>query len=326
MGAMDDQIMFGDESTYNVPVTVSRTFEYDSESIEESEGRTEGDPLRVGSGYARADRFTPYFEGAAGTIEMAVLTKGFGYFLKHMMGASVTTGPAETTVYTHTGSEGNLYGKSFTCQVNRPFHPSGTNQPFTYAGGKVTEWTLSNAVDGNLMLSLNCDFASVDTSTALGTAGYPTSMDNFSWAGGVVTIGGSSYDITEYGLTVNNGYNTDRRFIRGNTDKKEPTASRREATFTINADFDSLTQRNRAHATSRAGALAAIVATWTGPTLLGTTLYPEFKVTIPAARFDAWKGSRSGTEAISQELSGVVRFDGTNSPLTVALKNADSTA
>jgi len=325
MASMDFQLGFGDESTYGTPVTGTRFFEYESESIEETEGRTEGDPLRVGSGFVRNDRFTPYFAGGAGNVQLAALTKGFGYFLKHMMGTVVTTGPAETTVYTHTGTEGDLKGKSFTCQVNRPFHPSGTSQAFTYEGGKITEWGLSNSVDGNLLLDLSLDFEQVKDNTALWTPTYPTGMDNFSWAGGVISIGGSAYDVTEFAMTANNGMAVDRRQIRGLTDKKEPTAHRREGTFSIKADFDSLTQRNRAHATTKAAALAQIVATWTGPTLLGTTIYPTFQVTIPAARFDAWKGATEGTDGIEQELSGVIRYDGTNSPVTVAYKSADTT-
>ena len=327
MGALDHQIGFSDESVYGSPVVpVTRFFEYESESIGESEGRTEGDPLRVGSAFIRNDRFTPYFSGASGTVQFAVMTKGFGYFLKHMLGAVATTGPAETTVYTHTGTEGTLYGKSFTCQVNRPFHPSGTNQAFTYEGGKITEWTLSNSVDGNLLLDLNLDFEQVATATALATASYPASMENFSWVGGTVSIGGSAYDVTEFGLTVNNGLNVDRRAIRSNADKKEPTSARREATFTLTADFDSLTHRNRAHATTRAGALASLSATWRGPTLLGSTIYPEFTVTATGARFDQWQGATGGPDAIEQELSGVIRYDGTTSPVTVVYKSADVTA
>ena len=150
-------------------------------------------------------------------------------------------------------------------------------------------------------------------------------MDNFTWAGGAVTIGGSSYDVTEFSLTNNLGYVTDRRQIRASTDKKEPTSVRREGTFSINSDFDSMTQRNRAHATTRSAALAAITATWNGPTLLGTSLYPQVSVTIPAARFDEWTGATEGPEAISQELAGVVRYDGSNSPITIAIKSADAT-
>jgi hypothetical protein len=326
MGAMDHQLGVVDEVTYGTAVTVSRFFEYESENIQETYGRTEGDPLRVGSGFVRNDRFTPYPGGASGTIQMGVLTKGFGFWLKHMMGQVATTGPAETTVYTHTGSEASLVGDSFTCQVNRPFHPSGTNQAFTYSGGKVSKWTLSNSVEGNLLLDLDVDFQKYATDVALATASYPASMDPFSWVGGYVTIGGSNYDVTEFSLEVDNGLNVDRRQIRANALKKEPTSSRRSGSFSLSADFDSLTNRNRAAADTRAGALAAVTGVWRGPTLLGSTIYPEFSVSIAAARFDEWSGATEGTDAIEQELSGAVRYDGSTSPVVVTYKSADTTA
>lgn len=326
MGAMDHQLGVVDEVTYGTAVTVTKFFEYESENIQETYGRTEGDPLRVGSGFVRNDRFTPYIGGAAGTIQMTAMTKGFGFWLKHMMGTVATTGPAETTVYTHTGTEGSLIGDSFTAQVNRPFNPSGTNQAFTYSGGKVAKWTLSNSVEGNLLLDLDCDFQTWDTGVALATAVYPSSMEPFSWVGGYVTIGGTNYDVTEFSLEVDNGLDVDRRQIRANPLKKEPTASRREATFSISADFDSLTNRNRAASVTRAGALAAVTGVWRGPTLLGTTIYPEFSVSLAAARFDEWSGATEGTDAITQELSGVVRYDGTTSPVVVTYKSADITA
>lgn len=325
MGSMDHQLGVVDESTYGTPVTVTRFFEYESENIADTYGRTEGDPLRIGSGFVRHDRFTPYIGGASGTIQMTALTKGFGFWLKHMMGAVATTGPAETVVYTHTGTEASLIGDYFTCQVNRPFHPSGTNQAFTYSGGKVAKWTLSNSVDAHLLLDLDCDFQTWSTEVALATAAYPSGMDPFAWTKGVINIGGSNYDVTEFSLEVDNGLDVDRRQIRANPLKKEPTSSRREATFSLSADFDSLTQRNRAAAQTRAGALVAVTATWTGPTLLGSTIYPEFSVSLASCRFDEWSGATEGPDAISQELSGVVRYDGTTSPVVVTYKTGDAT-
>ena len=324
MGAMDFQCGFGDETVYGTAPAMSRFFEYDKESIHATAGRTEGDPLRVGSGYARSDRFTPYIEGAAGSLDMAVTTKGFGFFLKHMLGTVTTTGPAEVVAYTHTGTEGSLLGRSLSMQLNRPFNPSGTNQPFLYRGGKITDWTLSNSVDGNLLLSLGLDFMQVDTATALATATYPTGMDNFTWAGGAITVGGTAFDLTEFSLKNTSGLAVDRRQIRANTDKKEPTASRREGSFSLKADFDTMAQRNRVVASTRAGALATLTAVWNGPTLLGTTLFPQVAVTVPAARFDEWKGSTESSDAISQELSGVVRYDAASSPITIAIRTADT--
>lgn len=325
MGALDQQIGIVDEVTYGTPPVVTRFYEFNSEAIREAEGRTEGTPLRVGQFHKRTDRWTPYFSGASGSIQLDVLTKGFGLLLKHMLGTVSTGAAEEIVVFPHTATESDLITKSFTCQVTRPFHPSGTVQAFTYSGGKITEWTLSNSVDGNLVADLSVDFQQVSTAVATATAAYPSGMENLTWAGGVVSIAGSNYDVTEISIGCNNGLDTDRRQIRANTLKKEPTGGQREGTFSIQADFDSLTQRNRAHTTTRAGGLAQIVATWTGPTLLGSTIFPSLQVTIPNVRFDEWEGANGGPEGVTQSLSGVWRSD-TSSAATIVYKSADSAA
>jgi len=323
--ALDQQVGIVNEVTYGTPVTVTKFYEFNQESITETESRTEGDPLRVGTYVKRNDRFTPYFGGAAGSLQMDVMTKGFGYWLVHMFGQVATTGPVETSVYTHTGSMAELFGDMFTLQVARPFHPSGTVQQFTYSGGKVTKWQLSNSVDGNLVADLDLDFQNVDTAIALATASYPTGMENFTWAGGVVTVGGAAFDITEFSASCDNGLDTGRRQIRANTLKKEPTGGRREVSWSMKADFQGMTQRTLAHAVTRAGALAQIVATWNGPTLLGSTLFPKLVLTIPAARFDSWKAANDKPVGLDQELSGVGLFDGTNSAVSLAYSSADVT-
>ena len=327
MGAQDFQVQVVNETTYGTAVTTTRGFEYDSEGIEETYGRTEGTPLRRGSAYPRNDRHTPYIAGAAGPLVLPVMSKGFGFWLSHMLGSVATTGPTDS-VYTHTGNEGALAGASgdsFTLQVNRPFHPTGTDQAFTYAGGKVTEWTLRNNVEENLMLELALDFANVSTAVGLASFAPPATMENLSWAGGVVTIGGSAVDIDEIAITGNPGFNVDRRKIRGATEKREPTPGRRLASFSLKCDFESLTQRNRAAALTRAGTLGTIVGTWTAPTLAGVSAYPQLIVTMQA-RFDAWKAATESYDGIQQDLSGVAVYDGTNSPVKIEVKNTDSTA
>lgn len=322
MSVVDHQLMVKAETTYGTAVTVDKTFEFNSESITESWLRTEGDPLRKGVFFQREDRHTPYFGGAAGSIELDVMTKGFGFWLEQMLG-SVSTGTVTDLTYTHTGTPADLYGTSFTAQVGRPLHPSGTVQPFTFEGGKVTEWELANSVDGNLVATLGCDFQQVATGTALATASYPTGMENLTWAGGVVTIGGTQVPLTEIAIAGNNGLNVERRYIDGSTDKKEPTGGRREATFSCSADFAALTQRAYVAAATAAGNMAEIVATWTGPTLAGASTYPHLKVTLQT-RLDEWAANADAPEGIMQSLSGVVRSDGTDD-LEIEYVSVDST-
>lgn len=328
MTFVDQQLGVKDEVTHNTPVTVDRFFEFESESITDSFGRTAGDPLRVGSYFERSDRWTGFYEGASGTIEMAMLSKGFGWWGKHLLGSSATTGPAETTVYTHTATQGPLVGDSFTCQITRPFNPSGTAQAFTYAGGKVTSWTISNDVDGNLMLSVDCDFASCATATATATASYPAGIvEPLTWAGGVVTIGGAATDITSFEVAVDNGLKTDSRYIRANTAKKEQVGDGKTGTFSFEADFDALTQRTRALAATTGAGQAQLIGTWSAPTLLGSTLFPKVVVTVDLGRFDTWEATNAGRgEAIMQSISGKIQYDGTDSGVTIAVSNGDTTA
>lgn len=157
MTTLNTQLGVVDESTYGTPVVVSRFFEYNSEDISPDQGRTESAGLRVGNRTRRADRYEPFRRGAAGSLMFDVPTKGFGFWLKHMLG-TVASGTIVDSNYTHTGTEGSLLGKFFTTQLNRPFNPSGTAQAFTYHGGKVADWELSCDLDGVLVASLGCDF------------------------------------------------------------------------------------------------------------------------------------------------------------------------
>lgn len=324
MTAIDQSLMVVKESSYGGGGTPVKGFEFGSEGVQENEGRTEADPLRSGTWVQRSDRFTPYFAGASGPIQIDVMSKGFPFWLEHMFGQVATTGPVDS-VYTHTGTMADLIGKSFAAQFGRPLHPGGTVQPALYKGGKITKWTLQQSVEANLVCTLETDYQDVDTATGLTTPSYPANMDNLTWAKAVANIGGADYDLTEFSVSVDNALNVDRRQLRGSTLKKEPTGGRRKVEWSAKADFDSMTQRNRAHATTRAGALAAIVCTWTGPILAGVSAFPQVIVTIPAGRFDQWQGANDAPEGIEQDLSGVGLYDGSASPVTLVVKSVDAT-
>ena len=319
MGAYDFQLGVKNEATYGTAVTVDRFFEYNGSPVpvRPVAARTEGNPLRVGSRMRRQARAIPYTSHAEGTIEFDVMSDGFGFWLQHLLPSVATSGAGP---YTHTATEGGSsasIGKSFTAQFNAPFHPAGTNQAMTFAGGKVTKWALACDVDGMLTLSLDTWFNSFSTATALATASYPAGLTNYAWSHGVVSVAGSAIDLNSFSIEYDQGYNTDRRQIRGNTAAKEPTPGQSSLTFSCEADFDSLTQFNRVHSTTVSGMSAQIVGTWTN----GADI---ISVTIPGARFDdfTFDGEAGG---ISQGLSGVGEYDGTNSPVTIAYTTSEAT-
>lgn len=322
------QAQFGikKETTYGTPLTVDRFFEFVSEKIKLETGRVTASGLRSGTRVARADRVAPYHMGAAGPVSFEVLSKGFGAWLELMLGSVGTTGPTDGK-YTHTGTVGSLLGKSFTAQSNRPFFPTEADQAVTWQGCKVASWKLSNTVDGLLLLEIEVDAQDEATGTALATASYASgTVEPFTFLGGQVSIGGSSVDVTDISISCNNNLKTDRRYLRSSGLKKEPVETAwREIEVEVTLDWDSLTQYNRVAALTASGTQAQVVSTWTAPTLIGAASYPTVVATMPAVQFDEIEAATEGSDPIMQKLKAVVKFDGTNSPISLAYGSADVT-
>lgn len=324
---LDYQLGVGTEAAYGTPVTPTRFFDTwtNPAAIEMSYGRVESAGMKVGQRTGRSDRFIPYPQGGSGDIEIEVLTKGFGFWLAHMLGSVATVAGAAGEVSTHTGTWGDTFGKSFTAQLGLPLNPSGTAQPMTYHGGKVTKWSLASKAEGLLVATLSCDFEDVDdTATALAVASYPTGANQLSWVKGEVKVAGVVVDVTEVEVSQDNGLNVDRRYLGASPLKKQPTDGRREVEFSLSADFDSLTQRNRVASATAAGAVAEIVGTWTGPVMEGTSTTPLLRVTLPAARLDKMKLS-GGPDPLTQQLTGVGLDNGT-SPVRIEYLTMDAAA
>lgn len=319
------QLGYKDEVTYGTPLVVDRFAEFLTWGVKPQRGRIEGGGLRAGSRVQRTDRFVTVNNGAAGDATMEVMSKGFGFWLKHMLGTVATTAAVDGKTI-HTGTIGDLKGDSFTAQVNKPFHPADTDQAFTYEGGKVTKWQLANQVNGLLIATLSLDFEDVSTATALATASYPTAMELFSFVGASITVGGTAFEATDVNISGDNMLKVDRQYLRNSSLKKEPIEQdRRAISWSLAADFEDLTQYNRYVSETAAGALATIVATWQAPTLIGVTAKPTIVVTIDNARFDDHDTPISGPGPLSQTLSGRGLYDGTDSAVSIAYGTADVT-
>lgn len=321
------QLGVKDETTWNTPVVVDRFFEFAADSSEPDIRRIESRNMRAGSRVQRADRWVPWRAGATAEISADVLSKGWAWWLKHMLGTSGTTGPTDSA-YVHTGTIGDLRGDSFTMQSNKPLHPADSDQPFTYSGCKITRWELGCTAAGLLEFMASIDAADFSTATSLASASYPTgAVEPFSFIGATLTIGGSAYNFAEsFRISCDNGLRTDEYRLRGSGLKSEQQeVAFRAIEWSIDADFDSLTQANRVYSATAAGAMATIVATFEAPTLIGATSKPLVVVTIDQARFDAAPQAISGPDPLKQRLSGKAVFS-SNSAVTVAVTNADATA
>ena len=325
MTTMDSQFGVVDESTYGTAVTVSRFFEYNTWNVKLDPGRTESTAIRPGTRTQIATRYEPFRRGCSGSVALDVPTKGFGWWLDKMLG-SVSTGSATDSNYPHTAIEGSLYGKIFTAQANKPFHPAGTNQAHTYTGGKLVSWELACDVEGVLVLTGDLDFQDESTAIALATASYPTDFRVFSFAGGTITLDGSQIDIRDFRAACNLGLNVDRRFLRGDALKKEPTENaHREYTASFQVDHEDLTVYDFVRAAARVDNIAPLVATFEGPIAHGGTTLPSLQISIPAFRLDAADFDISGPDDLVDTVSGMGLDDLTNSPMTLVYTTTDAT-
>jgi hypothetical protein len=327
MSGMRAQLGVVKETTYGTPGTVSRFFEFNSESGQVQVGRVDSMGLRAGNFVQRANRRVPYIAGATSTINLDVLSAGFGWWLELILGKVTTTGPTDTTVYAHAGTMDLLDGRSFTAQVGVPIVGSTTLQAKTLHGGKVTAATFSCTGGEPLKASIECDFEDVEFDTALATASYPTANEPLTFLGGVCEIADTQVDVTSFSVKINNALQTDRRFIRGSGMKKQPLENgMRTIEFQLGCDFESTTHQARILSLTAAGAQAKLEFNTSGLLTIGGSQKAGLDILIPKVMFDGDTPTVSGPELTTQTLKGAGLTDGTASPITVTYRSADATA
>ena len=320
----------GAESIYGTPVNVSNFFEITKEDLKGNYTRQQADALSA-SYVDRADRYGIAAKGASGSVDIEILTKGFGNWFRFLTGTVATSGPAEASAYTHVATIADLYGDIFTAQVGRG-QIDGTVRPWTYEGGKVTDFSFSNQVDQTLKCSIGMDFekeSSPDSPSGayqLQTVTPVSGAEVLAWQGGLITIAGEVMDISEISVKVDNSLNVDRFYINTQSSKKEPVQDgKRKITVTFKTPYASNSLWKKVSAATASGATGTISAQWTGLTLLGTTIYPSFKIDIPVFRFDEGGPAVDGPGMIDQSFNGVGLYDGTNSPISLTYVSGDAT-
>lgn len=282
-----------DESTYGTPVTVTKFYEFLSESLKLNIERLESSALRSGTRVLRSDRWAVGQRSVEGSVDMELSNKSQGLWFKHAFGSVVTSQPdgaGAPTVFLHTFTPGD-FPTGLTVQVGRT-DTSGTTRAFTYHGCKVSEWSLEAAVGEFGKLSVSLLGEDEDTSTGLAVASYPAQLGLMTFIQGSVTVAGAAFDTKSISINGKNGLADDRYFL-GSALRKNPLENAlREYTGTLEAEFSDLTAYNR----FVNGTEAAVVLLFQGATISGAFKY-EVKVTMNV-RFDGETPAVGGTEVI----------------------------
>lgn len=322
MGVQDAQLHIGKEVTPGTAVTPTRSFEAKTDGHKRRQAQLRSRGMRAGMHTTRSDRARQINMGAEGPLELDVLTKGFGLLFEQMLGTTATLGAAISgaTLQTHQSSSDGPVGKAMTVQVGKP-PVSGAVLPFTYSGGKVKSWELSQKVGEYLSLKLDMDYVNEDTATSLlGVPVYPAGSDPFDWTQIAATINGTAVDVTELSIKGDNALDTDRRYMRSSALKREQLR-KGEPKYSgmVKADFADLTQYNR----FIAGTIVPIVFTWTGASI-GAGQSFQIIVTLSACQFTGDTPEVSLDALPTQPLPFDVLWDGTNPAVKITYNSTDT--
>ncbi len=324
------QVGVKQETTYGTAVTPDVFIPFVSEELEPEHKRVEGKGQRSNQLTARNDQFEPYLIGASGSFVFEASSKDLGWWLKWGLG-SLTTGSVSDSVYPHTCVLATAL-PSFTFQTNREFYPDYTDQAFTYEGCKVSKLKLECGKEGILTVTADIVAENYTTGTALATASYTASQELLTFVNGSLTIGGTATPVETWSIEVDNNLDTERIKQRtsatGGPLRQEPVRKGwATVSWSASVDYDALTNYNRFAATTRSGALAALVFTTQSATLAGVSAYPSLVTTIAAARVDQAKGTAAmGAEGGKLlELSGIATYNGSAAPISCVYTNTQAT-
>jgi hypothetical protein len=318
---LDNAVILGKETTYGTAATASRGYEAKADTWKRSQEYIDSTGMRAGLRAQRSDRSRAINMGGEGTIEMDVLSAGFGLVGQSMLGS--VTGPtqqASTIAYLSTfTATSDDPSDSFTVQVLRT-DVTGTVRSFTHLGSVVTGWSLSHEVGGNLSASLNFDFQDVVTNVSAGTPTYPSAAEPFDWTQMSATWNGNPIELRSFSLDADLGLNVERRFLRNSALKKVPIRSA-VPTFegSMEMEFESLTHYNA----FTAGTIAPLIVTWTGPLIVAGHNF-QVVLTLPQVQFTG-----DSPEVALDDLPKLAlpfkALDGAAAPVTLTYKSTDIT-
>ena len=302
------QIGIGVESTVGTAATPTRFYEFNDESIAMTIERIESEGLRTGNRVLRSDRYASGQKAIEGSFSMDMTADNTAILFKHALGAVATAGS-----YVHTCTMSDPFGLGLTIEVGRPGN-DGTVRAFTYAGCKINTLDLSVSVGELLSAEFGVIGTTAETIGTVTAASYASSLELLHFAGAAITVAGTAYPCKDFSLSVNNGLTGDR-FVLGSQVAQQPIASSlAEVTGSLTAEFVNATAYNRVVNATH----AAVVATFTDSTGDSIT------VTVPVARFDGDTPSVGGPDILDQTLNFKGLFNGTDSPVTIAVANGDS--
>lgn len=326
------------EATPGTAVAVTRFVEFDSESMSLKRHIAQGAGLRAGGLFQRGSRRIQVAREASGDITFDVPTNGLGIWLQHMIGSfGATAVVTNGTGFKQIHNSGSLQGKTFTTQVGVP-DTTGTVNPFTYPGCKVTDWELTAAQHKQVSLKVSIDaFDEVTTTSgafALQTASYGAATGLFSFKDAAVLTGGTvttvSGVLTATGTAVASCRNisikgttplkTDRFFAGSQVKAEQLENDFRAVGGQLDLEFSTMANYQAYLADSS----TVLQVNFVGGTIPGSTSQFQLSFFFPLVKFeDGVSPDVSGPDVVMTNVPFTVLNDGTNPDMQVVYVSSD---
>lgn len=323
------------ETTYGTRVAPTAFFEFEAEGGIRNQKYLESNMGRAGRFTQSASRRIQTTRDAAVSITGEWPNKGGGFFLDHLVGATVT--PAQqgaTTAYLSTFNVGaSDPNKSSTIQVGKPdtggAAASGTVRPFDYLGCMLDQAQFSCAKDDWLKFNFGYDAQDEDTSQTLATASYPTSLEGFHFQQCTVTVNGVVQNLTTGSLIDNMSLdlslprNKERYGLRASPLKAKPILNGYSPmSGSLNYEFTDMTQ----YGLFTAGTKVPLIIDFTSASLAGTAFPFRLTFTMASVQFTGTTPQASGDDILNYAAPFSILDDGTNAPVVITSYSTESAA
>lgn len=180
---LDGQLGTKTETTVGtIAAPVTQFFPFNSADISFDPSYIDNPGIMAGARFKDINQAGIARKSATGKIQIPVMMKGFGWWMKHILGSIANPALDGTLSYKQIHIPGGLKGLSFTTQLGKPEPGTGTIQPRTYNGCKITDWTLTFADNAITTLDISVDAWNEGSVTGLATASYPTGSYAFNFA------------------------------------------------------------------------------------------------------------------------------------------------
>ena len=328
---MDVSIGISNESTYKTYVAPTRFYELLDESLQWNKQVKQGAGLRVGSRVARAARRVVAAGDGGGDFSIEAVSKGMGL----LWAACLGTG-------TSTLVSGSTYQQNFTL-ADAPtsltvqkglVQAGGTVDAYSFLGCMVESWEFGFPNNDIATLKATVDAGDLSTAQSYAAPSYPAAPVNlFQFANASISTGTftaattttlpsaatATVNVRGGSISVNNNLTTDRYNAGGAGRKSKPTVGIRSITGSLTIEYDSTTYRDLV---LNDGSLTLVVTLTAGALSVGNE---TLTVALPAIKFDNALPQANGSDLIVQSMNFTALDDGTNPPIGVYMRTADTT-